>query len=105
MAGITQEKAPEVGMGATLPIGSDRYAATVVEVSKSGKRVVLQYDTVTVLPSSPLCESYSFETNPNGVRMTFTLRRDGYWTRLGQSGRNAQIAHLGHRRHYRDPSF
>ena len=42
----------KVGDGATIWVGSDRYAATVVEVSKTGHRVVVQRDYAIAAPAS-----------------------------------------------------
>jgi hypothetical protein len=41
----SEQIAPTVGIGATIQIGSDRYAYTVVEISPSGKTLTLQRDT------------------------------------------------------------
>jgi hypothetical protein len=42
----TQHVAPVVGTPATIHVGSDQYPATVVHVSESGRRVLLQRDDV-----------------------------------------------------------
>lgn len=80
------------GIGATMCIGTDRYAATVVEVLRKGRAVVVQYD------------------NPafGGERVTFT-RRDTVpgtaWVRRGvRTGRGGTLL-LGVRENYFDPSF
>jgi hypothetical protein len=102
---------PEVGMGVTYAVGSDRYAATIVEVLifKSGERkgqvrgVVIQDDKAIVTSGSEQDGSaqYRYEPQPNAVKETFLWNaqagrfiRHGY-CRLG----------LGHRSFYRNPSF
>lgn len=38
------QPSPVVGMAATISVGTDRYAATIVSVSKAGSKVVAKYD-------------------------------------------------------------
>lgn len=108
---MSQDITPTVGMGATYAVGSDRYAATIVEVLtfKSGARkgqirgVVVQDDNAILTGGSEQDGSatYRYEADPTAARETYLwnaaqgrFMRHGY-TRLG----------LGHRSFYRDPSF
>jgi hypothetical protein len=76
---------PEVGMGATLLMYSDRAAYTVVAVkaNKAGKVVeaTLQEDEATRTDGNGMsdCQSYSFSRNSKGRLMTIRQTRDGKW--------------------------
>lgn len=72
---------PEVGMGATLVMWTDRHAYTIIEVSKSGKSFKMQRDKATRIDKNGMSDSqeYSFERDPNGSIDKVTLRRDGKW--------------------------
>lgn len=71
---------PVVGMGATVLMYSDRYAATIVEV-KSPSRIVIQADRAIRADKNGMCDSqsYNYEPNPQGRTWTVTRRRDGTW--------------------------
>jgi len=94
---------PVVGMGATLVRWTDRQAATVVEVSPSGHRIVVQHDTATRTDNHGMSDqqSYEFTPDPNGAREVYTRRKDGSYRRTGGTGRCL----LGVRSHYHDYSF
>lgn len=87
---------PEVGMGATLYLWSDRYPATVTKVSPSGKTVTLTEDNVVGWENS---YGVSFAPNPNGRVWTARKGKNGTWKASGSG------VTLGSRAAYRDPSF
>ena len=87
---------PEVGMGATVFMWSDRLPATVTAVSPSGKTVTLTEDDVTEWKNF---YGVTFKPNPNGRTYTARKTRNGTWKSAGNG-----IA-LGTRAAYRDPSF
>jgi hypothetical protein len=64
-----QTVTPEVGMGATEIMYSDRHAFTVVEVL-GPKRIVVQRDRATRTDGLGMsdAQSYNFEADPNGLR-------------------------------------
>lgn len=95
---------PEVGMGCTMGIGSDSYAGTIIEVSRTGHRVVVQQDKATRTDNNGMSESqeYSYERNPNGKKDVFTRRRNGRYLGVGTT---YFYLGLGYRRQYQDPSF
>ena len=99
----TSETIPTIGMGATISVGSDRYPATVIQVTQNGKRVVIQEDDATRTDNNGLSESqtYTFQTNPNGTIHIVTLRKDG---RYRISGGQTPVW-IGSRDKYLDPSF
>lgn len=96
-------KKPEVGMGATRVMWSDREPMTIVEVSRTGHRIVLQYDEARRTDSNGMseCQSYEFTPNPNGGKVVATRRKDGsYRVRGGQ-----ERILIGVRQKYYDYSF
>lgn len=94
---------PEVGMGATQVCFSDRHAFTVVEVSKSGKRITVQQDKATRTDKNGMsdCQDYTFEPNPNGSKHTLSLRKNGRWIEVGGSQSDFTYS-IGHRAEYYD---
>lgn len=94
---------PSIGMGATIQIGSDRVAATVVQVTHNAKRIVLQEDTATRIDQNGMSESqqYTYQTNTNGQLWYASKRKDGRW-RI--SGGRMPVS-LGARSYYYDFSF
>lgn len=94
---------PEVGSPATIVMYTDRHAATVVGVSKSGKTITLQQDVATRTDKNGMSESqeYSYERNPNAEKQTARLTKRG-WRIGGQRGTKILI---GTREEYYDYSF
>lgn len=78
---------PEVGMGCTRLQFSDRRAATIVEVSKSGKQILVQDDTATRVDKNGFsdCQKYEYERNTEAYKRKFTLRKNGKWIEVGAS--------------------
>lgn len=98
---------PEVGMGCTMGIGSDRYAGTIIEVSKSGKKIGVQYDNTALKKGFNILsenQEYTYTRNTSGYVSYFSLRKNGKFVQVGSriSGKSCGI---GHRSAYRDPSF
>lgn len=98
---------PKLGTGATYSVGSDRYAATVVAVSKSGHQVTLQDDKATMVNADGLGwygqQEYTYEADPNGRTRIVTRRRTGEYRIAGY--KSSGFVTFGTRRQYRDPSF
>lgn len=97
---------PEVGMGATVIMWSDRYAVTIVEVSPNGKSVKVQSDNYKRTDTNGMSEnqSYEFSPNPDAPITTYTLRKNGRWVHQGSS-MNGQGLAIGFRDAYHDFSF
>lgn len=97
---------PQVGMGATLHVGADDYPLTIIEVSRSGKRIRCQRDRVRGRRAAgsdlSVPASYLFIPDPEGEIIEVSLRQNGYWRPKGRacSGRHVTI---GERHCYRDP--
>jgi len=81
----SRQPTPEVGMGATRLMWTDRHAYTVIEVSRNGKRCVVQRDKATRTDSNGMsdCQTWAYEPDPNGYKATLSLRKDGRWRRVG----------------------
>lgn len=98
-----QAATPQVGMGATLCVGGDRYPYTIVKVGKNGATFTMQADDYKMTHGSYYSEDqeYSYEVNPQGEEREVRLASVGIWRVRG--GRSTVI--LGVRQAYRDPSF
>jgi hypothetical protein len=94
---------PTVGMGTTELCWTDRHAYTVVEVV-SDRKIIVQRDTATRSDKDGMSDSqsYTYTPNPNEPRLVLTLRKDGKWRRMGDSG---NVFALGFRQEYQDYSF
>lgn len=94
-----------IGDGATIYVGSDCYAATVIKVT--ARTIVLQSDNAAPADDYEYYgnQSYNFSPNINGLTDTFTLRKDGRLYMKGtEMGRGGIRCTIGSRRKYTDPS-
>lgn len=100
-----KSKTPVIGEGATEICWSDRHAYTIVEI-KSAKCIVVQRDKVTRLDQGGPTDSqaYQYAPDPNGHRVTLTLRRNGKWIPRGH-GMSAAGYLIGVRQEHYDYSF
>jgi len=98
--------APEVGMGATMLGWTDRHAATIVEVSKDGRKVGIIRDIATRIDKNGMSEmqEYAFERG-TGKPSYYTLRKNGKWVAQGQGFKNGSRIVIGARDEYYDFSF
>lgn len=94
---------PEVGTGATRIHWSDRTACTIVEVSRTGHRLVVQDDRALRTDTRGMtdAQSYRYERDSDGRRTVYTRRRDGSYRQIGGTERLV----IGRRSHYFDYSF
>jgi hypothetical protein len=97
---------PEVGIGATLVVGSDRYPMTIVAVEKDGNKVTVQHDKFILVDGSRNSESqtYSYIPNPNAPLDVYTKRKNGRFVKQGDTMWGCAL-HIGRRRAYFDPGF
>ena len=107
---------PEVGMGATIIMWTDRKAATIIEVIKNKKGVIkeitIQDDIAVRADKNGLSESQTYDYTPNLAGRTHIARllKSG-WKILegkdGESGRNIYGSGLwiGKRCAYHDYNF
>lgn len=102
-----RSKVPEVGGPATILYFSDRDPATVTEVSKSGKKIVVTLDDYKRIDKLGMsdCQEYEYTQNPNGCQYTYTLRKNGRWVREGVGLNSSLSLIVGHRERYYDFTF
>ena len=95
---------PEIGMGATLHVGSDSYPYTIQRISASGKTLWASKDDFRRTDKNGYggLQEYEYTTVEDKNPGRFSLRRDGYWR---PAGGNCTILSIGYRRAYRDPYF
>lgn len=107
---------PEVGMGCTVLLWSDRTAATIVSVATFGSALIIgvREDESRVAAGSEIDGSarYEYSQDPNGRHRNFRRKPDGMWLEVHKSlvsGRWIKAAgaglRIGDRETYRDPSF
>ena len=94
-------------MGATELCWTDRHSYTIVEVSKSGKRITVQRDIAERIDDNGIseCQDYKFTPDPNGSKRIVTLRKNGIWVVKGSDSKNGTRFTIGHRDEYHDFSF
>lgn len=95
---------PTIGTHGSFSVGSDRFPCTVVEVSKSGHRVVVEEDRVTEWEPHPSGYPVSFARREGGPRVTFTRRKNGSYRRAGTNGYGSGVS-FGEWGAYHDPHF
>lgn len=105
----SKQPEPKVGMGATIVMYSDRYAATIVTIARvSGiDRVHVREDIVTRIDNNGMseCQDYAYAPNPNAPVQVFTLRNTGRYVKMRQPTNGGTHLLIGVRDHYTDPSF
>ena len=96
---------PEVGMGATEYLFSDREPYTITSVSPSGKTIILQRDKYTRTDDNGMSEMqhYTYERDPKGALRMATLRKDGHYRMKGSQSHGTVI--VGYRERYYDFSY
>lgn len=88
-----------LGSPCTIMMYSDRYAATVIKVTKT--TVVVQRDKATRTDTNGWSEqqSYTYTRDENGPKFRFRLRKDGQY-----HGKGCWLS-IGERSEYWDPGF
>lgn len=94
---------PEIGMGVTICYWSDRMAGTIIDISASGKTLVIQEDNCVRTDNNGMSESqnYIYSSNPNGQTHIVTKRKDGSFRIM----KSKTLVSIGHRRAFHDYSF
>lgn len=103
---------PEVGMGATMFVGSDCYAMIVTKVHSS-KNVEVAHvpdeylDRFSVDENGVmrLSEELALKIYNNFGSEKFSKRKNGRWLPKGASLWSTGAVRFGHAENYRDPSF
>ena len=98
---------PEVGMGVTECLWSDREPYEVVEVTDSRHIKVRRMATKIVSGSSyDGSAEYEYSSDPNGYVVSLFKKKNGRWVeRIGRSESKGSGWFLGRAEKYRDPSF
>lgn len=98
---------PEVGGLATFGIGSDSYAYTVIEVSATGHKVVLQERSSKPTKDSDYFGDQRYVTYENleGSKMVATRRTTKRGVTYRPKGSSCGTVTFGAARRYTDPSF
>ena len=92
---------PKVGDGATLIMYSDRSPYTIVEVSKSGKRIGVQPDDARRVDENGYSEiqEYVYTRRPETAVQYYSRRKDGSYRAVGESMQGCRLM-IGHREKY-----
>lgn len=99
MSRATDQPAPQVGMGATILMWSDRHAATIVKVTKT--QVHVKQDKAVRIDTNGMSEhqEYTYTSDPDASVEVFRMTKRGY-----RSSSGAGLV-IGERDEYYDPSF
>lgn len=102
----TAPDVPEVGMGATELLASDRHAGTIIAISHDGRQLTFQRDTAKRTDSNGMsdAQSYEYTPSPRSQKRAYTRRKNGQWCLKGTEMGRAVLA-VGYRREYHDYSF
>ena len=101
-----QTIAPQVDMGATALMWTDRAAYTIIEVL-SPTKIVVQRDTCKRVDGLGMTDSqeYEYTPNPHGSISRVTLRKNGKWITEGQSMKDGTRWVIDSRMEYYDYTF
>lgn len=107
LSGTKGAPKPEVGMGCTILMYSDRYAGTIVSVADNGKMVAMQRDKAERVDDNGMSESqqYKYMPNPEADIRYFTLRKNGAFVEMGKDLHSGTQLRIGDRKQYRDYSY
>jgi hypothetical protein len=101
MSGTKGEPTPEVGMGVTVLMWTDRKAGTITRVSPSGKTFWFKDDIAIRTDSNGMSESQTYEFKPDpDARERKAVKTVKGWKEV----RGSRLM-LGHRSAYHDYSF
>ena len=106
----SEDADPKVGTGVTEIMYSDRHAYTVVEAPERfpvGARIVVQRDKATRTDKNGMsdAQSWRFEQDTEGPRVTLSLRKNGRWVPVGQGLNSGGRWLVGVRMEHYDFSF
>lgn len=111
IAANSKQQLPEVGMGATELMHTDRHAGTIVELVTNRKGDISgfywQEDDAKRTDTNGMSESQSYEytPNPNATKVLVTLRKNGRWVKKGEDLWSGTSFSVGNRSKYYDYSF
>jgi hypothetical protein len=101
----SQSQSPQIGMGVTECLYSDRQAYTIINIL-SKTRIMIQKDIATRSDKKGMSElqEYTYARNEHGSTKTLSLRKDGRWRAQGE-GNSSAVYVLGLRDQFHDYSF
>jgi hypothetical protein len=120
---VRPDREPEVGIGGTIAVGSDRYPVTIVSIPRKGVAVVVvdKHEVIaedrdlprgtdrrySFTPSDPEVTLAALENHPdrNRILRVYTKRSNGAWIERGAAMQHGLRLHVGWRDAYSDPSF
>ena len=106
MSGMYKQPDPEIGMGVTVLMWTDRRSGTIVKMSKSKKSLWISRDTVKRTDKNGMSESQEYECTPNmdipGTE--YTLRKNGRYVMKGCDMHGEHLL-VGKRNNYFDFTF
>jgi hypothetical protein len=97
----TRSKQPEVGMGVTELMYSDRHPYTVTKIL-SPRKIIVQADDCKRIDNNGFSESqeYEYTPNPEAPLVTLRLNKYGRWKRAGDPEGSTYL--IGEREEYYD---
>ena len=95
----------KIGEGVTLRYVSDCYPFTIVKISPSGRKIVIQEDRANRVSGSWPDYQYEYIRDGYGRKMIFTFRKNGAWRQQGDDMRHTGARISPGRRFYQDPSY
>lgn len=98
MSGTNGQPTPEVGMGATILMWTDRHAATIVKVTRTQIHVKQDHAKRTDTRGMSESQEYEYTPNPNAPTIVFRKTKRGYRSQAGS-------LRIGDRNEYHDYSF
>ena len=98
---------PEVGMGCTECMWSDRHPYEIIEVIDD-RHIVVRSMNARRTDGNGMsdCQSYEFTSNPDGIIKRLFLTKEGRWReRVGKNGLGCDGWFIGFADKYHDYSF
>jgi hypothetical protein len=115
MSGTKGQPEPEVGMGGTILMWTDRTPVTIIGLVKyrTGKNkgkiraVTVQYDKAKRVDNNGMSEQqeWEFTRNLDGAQRIFTRRPNGAFIAAGDTTKGGTQLRIGSRDKYHDFSF
>lgn len=96
---------PQLGMGATEILYTDRHAYEVIAVKDERHCTVRQYECKIKEGTSWYDQEYDYISNPRGRVVNLFLTKKGKWVQRYPSGRYGNTFRMGIADEYYDPSF
>lgn len=98
---------PQIGMGVTQILWSDRYPFEVVAI-KDTRHITVREMNAKLISGSWMdeCQEYEYESNENGRTFDLFLTNKGRWVaRIGREYIDGYTWYVGNAEMYRDPHF